>query len=500
MSLLLLLGETDEITGEQLTTGSSSTDATSYVTASIHPGPNKLVLLAVYNAATGASPVPTVTGNGLTWVRITDADALYDVSGTFGTLHVFRAMGASPSAGAVTIDFGATTVLGCGWQISELGNVDTTGTNGSGAIVQADSAIGLGNSALVTLAAFSNSANATYGALAQQHADIETLGSGFIRLGRSTTTPPLTSITAFWQRPNDTTVDASWTTATDKWGIAGIEVKAAAAVEEHSGSVTATGGGVSVLSMRKGGQVSIVGTGGGVGAVTETSAHVGAVTGTGSGTAVTSRSGAHVGAITSTGGGIASLSAAAGRATSVTATGAGAGTVSQSTQRFASITATGGGVVTYNYTAGQPEQHSGSVTATGAGVAVLQVSAGRQTSVAATGGGVSSLTGAASRQTSVTATGGGIATVTSLIARTATIVATGGGAASLSVTSARYLAALLSGGGVMTSLQSGAHFGAVQGTGGGSGTVNGSGTTTPPLRSTAITTIEVPARPSAEIN
>src|SRR5207247_5843669 len=37
---------------------------------------------------------------------------------------------------SLTIDFGGVTQGGCGWVVDQFTNVDTTGTNGSGAIVQ----------------------------------------------------------------------------------------------------------------------------------------------------------------------------------------------------------------------------------------------------------------------------------------------------------------------------------------------------------------------------
>ena len=213
------------ITATHLTTGSSDTDTTSYTTASISPSGNKLILAAVWNGATGTNPQPTLTGNGLTWVHVISEP--YDVSGTFGVIHLFRAMGASPTPGTVVINYGATTVLACGWSISEFSPVDTGGTNGSAAIVQSLVALGLSAAALVTLSAFSDVGNATYGALAHQTADTETIGAGFNLLGRSTTAVPVTTISTFWKDSNDTTVDATWTDATQKWGIIGVEIKAA---------------------------------------------------------------------------------------------------------------------------------------------------------------------------------------------------------------------------------------------------------------------------------
>lgn len=220
------------VAATHLTTSGTDVDATSFTTASISPTSNALVLAAV--AAGKATPVgdAALSGNGLTWVEI--GEALYDVSGTGGTLWLFRAMGASPSAGAVTIDFAGVTHLACVWSIVELTGVDTSGTNGSGAIVQAVSEVetDLGNTALVTLAAFSNVNNATYGCVAKQTNEGFTPGTNFTELGDFAVAVPVISILSEWQAANDTTVDASWATAGEKSGIIGVEIKAASGVAD----------------------------------------------------------------------------------------------------------------------------------------------------------------------------------------------------------------------------------------------------------------------------
>jgi hypothetical protein len=45
-------------------------------------------------------------------------------------------MGATPSAGVVTIDFAAQSQAAIAWSLNEFTGMDTTGANGAGAIVQ----------------------------------------------------------------------------------------------------------------------------------------------------------------------------------------------------------------------------------------------------------------------------------------------------------------------------------------------------------------------------
>lgn len=113
-----------------LTGGADSTDATVYTTASITPSANKLILAAITTRHSTACEVPTVAGNGLTWVKVADQP---DAAGRMTS--VWRAMGASPTTGTVTFTH-ATNHQGAVWSVCEISGVDLTGTNGSGAIGQ----------------------------------------------------------------------------------------------------------------------------------------------------------------------------------------------------------------------------------------------------------------------------------------------------------------------------------------------------------------------------
>src|SRR3989442_2758141 len=146
------------ISATDLTAGGASGNPKSATTASIAPGANQLVLAWVASTATPTPGVPTLSGNGLTWVIM---------AGAVGSrISLFRAMGASPTAGPVTIDFGSSTQKSIAWSIVEFSGVDTSGTNGSGAIVRTatgyDGAAGP-SGLTITLAAPVGSGNATAG-------------------------------------------------------------------------------------------------------------------------------------------------------------------------------------------------------------------------------------------------------------------------------------------------------------------------------------------------
>ncbi|HET9667355.1 MAG TPA: hypothetical protein VFP09_11380 [Desertimonas sp.] len=492
---VLLLGDAFV---EHLTTASNDVDATSFTTASISPTADRLVLAAIWNGATGANPQPTVTGNGLTWVLVDQA--AYDVSGTFGILHLFRAMGSSPSSGAVTIDYGATTILGCGWSIVEWGGVDTSGTNGSGAIVQSVDAIGTSASADVTLAAFADTDNPTFAALAQQTADVETPGAGFTRLGRSATATPVTSITTFYNLNNDTSVDADWTTATEKWGIIGVEIKTASG-ESHQGSVTATGAGTATTTGTTDRPLTATATGAGTATLTAVAGRSTSVTATGAGTATVTGERTveeHDGSVTATGAGTATVSGLAARATSITGTGAGTATVTQTTARASVITGTGAGSATLVVAA----PRVATVTATGAGSSTITWAGAHRAEIVGTGAGTATITYSTgtSATGSVTATGGGTATLAASSARTALVGATGGGVATLSVSAPRTGSVSSTGAGSATIEWTGAHLGEVIATGGGVALVAGEGPPGEPLVGYPASAIVVRTRSTSTVD
>lgn len=114
-------------------TSGSQVGGSSAVTASVSPA-SGAVVYAVFQAALAANPAaPTVTGNGLTYVQ--EETVVYHNDGD-RRMTAFRAMGASPSAGAITASYGGTAQTSHLWSVIECTGVDPGGTNGSAATVQ----------------------------------------------------------------------------------------------------------------------------------------------------------------------------------------------------------------------------------------------------------------------------------------------------------------------------------------------------------------------------
>lgn len=141
---------------------STTTGANSYATASLTPSANALVLVAVINAKASAPDTPTLTGNGLTWVQI-DTHTYSTIASATKRITLFRSMGASPSAGAITADFAGASQLGCHIYVCQFTATDQTGSNGSGAIVQTVKNRGDASAdPSVTLAALTGTRNAVF--------------------------------------------------------------------------------------------------------------------------------------------------------------------------------------------------------------------------------------------------------------------------------------------------------------------------------------------------
>jgi hypothetical protein len=106
---------------------------TGFTTSSVALSPDHLQLFAVYSwDETNRSAIPTVSGCGVTWVRIAT-----ELTGSDPAIRItlFRAMGSS-SACHLTVDFGTVVQGGYYYSWSEFGNVSTSGAHGSSAIRQ----------------------------------------------------------------------------------------------------------------------------------------------------------------------------------------------------------------------------------------------------------------------------------------------------------------------------------------------------------------------------
>jgi hypothetical protein len=213
-----------KITATLLDEGSSGATAASYLTNSVTPAANKLLLLVVTNGLSGgASVVNTVTGQGVTWVLV-DQAAQSNVR-----VSVFRAMG-TPTTGQLTIDFNAVSQTNCIWSLVQFDKVNTGGTNGSGAVVQSKNGTGTGTpSPSVTLTVPVGAGNATFGAVCENSTtNAMTAGATFVRLGTQlSVATPSNGRLAEWSAAGANPVSVGFASGAFQFSMVGIELKAA---------------------------------------------------------------------------------------------------------------------------------------------------------------------------------------------------------------------------------------------------------------------------------
>jgi protocatechuate 3,4-dioxygenase beta subunit len=215
------------ITHTLLTSGNDVNNVKIFTTGSIAPAPNALVTVAVAtHNSTAAAPAPTLTGGGMAnWEVV--ATVTYDTVGApRKRVTIFRAMSSSPGSGPITIT-SSITLSNCQWIVSQWSGVETSGTNGSGAIVQtgtnaADTVTTLATS----LAAFGSAANVAYGVFGvNSNVVTVTPGAGFTEIDEQPSSESTSAdLFAEWA-VNRPWINAIW--AKKSAAALGVEIKAA---------------------------------------------------------------------------------------------------------------------------------------------------------------------------------------------------------------------------------------------------------------------------------
>lgn len=132
-------------------------DGNPYVSDSWSPGSNELLIAQI--SSRGEEDITSVSGNGLTYDLV---DELLTSQG-FNRIFVFRALDSSPSAGGVTVTFDSEPNANHGIVITlqSFSGIDTSGTNGSGAIeATAEAEVGATDNADMEVTVSSSTADA----------------------------------------------------------------------------------------------------------------------------------------------------------------------------------------------------------------------------------------------------------------------------------------------------------------------------------------------------
>jgi len=227
-----------------LASGSSSTDtAADFTTGTASPTANRLQLLLIHHVeTTTAAAISSVTGCSMTWAEVTN----YAYNTSSRRISIWRTMSATPgSACALTIATGTRTGIAYLW--TEWTELDTSGSDGSGAIVTSTSGTNTasGTSLNNTFATFGSESNAGVEVcVSNVNGNVYTVDATatWTQIGTSQAHASPASTTAVQYRiGTDTTATCTFTT---NGGIAaiGVELKAAAAATSSGGIPRLLGG------------------------------------------------------------------------------------------------------------------------------------------------------------------------------------------------------------------------------------------------------------------
>lgn len=210
---------------------SDGTNGSTYTTASnftSNAGSLYLSANAQHGTAlrTFTSLVHNATTNPVTFVKI--CDVTYNtIASPLNRLVVCRAMKASGSnAGTITTTWSGSVSQNM-FVLAEFTGTDTSGTDGSGAIVQTNTGQSTepATSLSITLTGASSS-NATYGAFAVALANTSmTVGSGYTRIILAGIASEVTTLDTEWKSVGSSTVNETFTSGNAAG--AAVEIKAA---------------------------------------------------------------------------------------------------------------------------------------------------------------------------------------------------------------------------------------------------------------------------------
>jgi hypothetical protein len=216
---------TAPVTFSNKTQSWSTAGTPTQVTASVAFLNNRLYLVSIHQGhASTPAAVSGITGGGITWVQIADTGTTAHRRGS-----VWRGLvtsGATTGALTISLPDSDSNVY---WSVDESdGNVDTTGTNGSGAIVQ--SAITLastGTTCTVTLAPFTDVTNNSAFVLIWHALNVVTTHkSGFTELSdQASGGTTAGGMDTQYRTGQDLTPNGTWVGSTFNGGVA-MEIKA----------------------------------------------------------------------------------------------------------------------------------------------------------------------------------------------------------------------------------------------------------------------------------
>jgi hypothetical protein len=207
------------ITVKNVTSGSDSTDGNFYNTASVTLKAGRLYLMSVELSHASSAPLITaIQSTPMSGVSMTSRSTT-TFNGGLNRTSIWSYVPTRDWTTALFFNI-AASVTGIAWSLDEVTGVDTTTNDG---VVQQAVGTGTSTTPLATLAAFGSVENGAYAAHGQAAAAATTPGSGWTELADVTAATPPQALETAYRFDNDTTADATITSAA--WGSCAIELK-----------------------------------------------------------------------------------------------------------------------------------------------------------------------------------------------------------------------------------------------------------------------------------
>jgi hypothetical protein len=213
------------ITFSELLTNNSTANAAEYTTSSFTISADKLVLAFVVTSDTVAPDDHVLSSLHGTWVNIGTTN--YNTVATpLKRVTLWRTMSATGGSSTLTNKF-ANAATGCSFNVVEFGNVDTSGSQGAGAVVQVGmNAANTTANPTITLAALTGTTNAVFAGFSSPLNPFGgTPESGWTEQFDSGYASPSTSTYGTYRiETTDNTVAV--TAGSTDWGGIAVEIKA----------------------------------------------------------------------------------------------------------------------------------------------------------------------------------------------------------------------------------------------------------------------------------
>lgn len=201
----------------------SSADAASYTGSSVTPPTAGMVVGYILGARTAGPTTPTVSGWGVTWAQI---GSTLSMAAGERSLSLFAADLTGATTGAITVDFGGVTQIGCCASFFQVEGVDLSGGVAAAFVQVKTATASTGTSGTVALDPAGNAANRPIAGWFHSTSEATTHRTDWTEMDDILGTSPSRALeTQCREDAFETTASASWATSSFR-GVIAAELKA----------------------------------------------------------------------------------------------------------------------------------------------------------------------------------------------------------------------------------------------------------------------------------